>query len=130
MNLLDLGQLDKNVKGMHSDLVPDFTEEEWKLVKGSSDLYVNFSISFFKSNMMFGSKAYFSRFSFGVNHYSTKYATGKVIESGTVSGFNFFGGGMETVTEKDGVPIGRRGHNGHPYTGECILCSTSFGREG
>lgn len=56
--------------------------------------------------------------SFGLNHYGTKWATGKIVERGQVSGFQFFGAGVEQVAEKDGVPIGRRGHNGHPYTGE------------
>jgi len=55
--------------------------------------------------------------SFGLNHYGTKWATGKIVEKGQVSGFQFFGAGVEQVAEKDGVPIGRKGHNGHPYTG-------------
>jgi hypothetical protein len=58
------------------------------------------------------------RRSFGLNHYGTKWATGKIVERGQVSGFQFFGAGVEQVAEKDGVPIGRRGHNGHPYTGQ------------
>lgn len=56
--------------------------------------------------------------SFGLNHYGTKWATGKVELKGQVSGFQFFGAGVEQVAEKDGVLIGRKGHNGHPHTGQ------------
>lgn len=58
--------------------------------------------------------------SFGLNHYSTKYATGKIVESGKISGFDFVGGGVEQVTEKDGKSIGMSGHNGHPTAGEPV----------
>ncbi|KAG7527744.1 hypothetical protein FFLO_06625 [Filobasidium floriforme] len=84
------GELSSILKKRYPQL-PDFTPDEWKIVKGSSDF-------------------------FGLNHYGTKWATGKIVERGQVSGFQFFGAGVEQVAEKDGVPIGRRGHNGHPYT--------------
>jgi len=52
-------------------------------------------------------------FSFGLNHYSTRLATGKLLSSPS-AGDEIFGG-IEYVTERDGKPIGHRGHNGHPY---------------
>jgi beta-glucosidase len=51
--------------------------------------------------------------SFGVNHYSTRWATGKVLDSADPYIACF--GNVEHVTERDGKPIGTRGHNGHPY---------------
>lgn len=59
----------------------------------------------------------FAFHSFGLNHYGTKWATGKIELKGQVSGFQFFGAGVEQVAEKDGKLIGRKGHNGHPHTG-------------
>ena len=50
--------------------------------------------------------------SFGVNHYSTRWLTGKILEPDAA---NIGWGGVEHVTERDGQPIGPRGHNGHPY---------------
>jgi beta-glucosidase/6-phospho-beta-glucosidase/beta-galactosidase len=52
--------------------------------------------------------------SFGLNHYSTRYTTGKLLEQPSV--FDAFFGGVENVFEDtEGKPIGHRGHNGHPY---------------
>jgi beta-glucosidase len=54
-----------------------------------------------------------SDYSFGVNHYSTRWATGKILNS--ADPFIVCFGNVEHVTERDGIPIGTRGHNGHPY---------------
>ncbi len=63
-----------------------FTEDEWALLSGSSDF-------------------------FGVNHYSTHMVTGWA----ATDGFEAMFGGISKVQEVDGVPLGRRGHHGHPY---------------
>lgn len=55
----------------------------------------------------------FADTSFGVNHYSTRWATGKVSDS--KDPFIVCFGGVEHVTERNGKAIGKRGHNGHPY---------------
>jgi hypothetical protein len=48
-----------------------------------------------------------------VNHYSTRWATGRLSDS--TDPFIACFGGVEHVTERSGAPIGPRGHNGHPY---------------
>lgn len=54
--------------------------------------------------------------SFGVNHYSTKWAVDKPVTDDPM-GFKILFSDREGVTEReDGTPIGFRGHNGHPYT--------------
>ncbi|BEJ12828.1 hypothetical protein CspHIS471_0300020 [Cutaneotrichosporon sp. HIS471] len=68
----------------------NFTPEEWAIVKGSNDF-------------------------FGLNHYSTFYATGEVRPLKGASGRDRALGLEVRVAEKNGVPIGRRGENGHPY---------------
>lgn len=65
------------------------SEDEWKLVKGSNDF-------------------------FGLNHYSTSYATGKLLPYETATPVERVFGLIETTVEKDGVQIGPRGQNGHP----------------
>jgi beta-glucosidase len=59
-------------------------------------------------------------FSFALNHYGTSYSTGKRIskEEAGGPGFVWSFARTEKVYEKDGVPIGVRGENGHPYDGE------------
>ena len=49
-----------------------------------------------------------------MNHYSTRYATGKPLPADAAK-LELLWGGVEQATERDGVPIGYRGHNGHPY---------------
>jgi hypothetical protein len=56
--------------------------------------------------------------SFGLNTYGTGYATGKMYPKGEGNLFQILFGDIERVFEKDGKPIGLRGHNGHPYTGK------------
>ncbi len=60
---------------------------------------------------------YFTLHSFGLNHYSTKWATGKKLAS-KPNPFEFMFGDVNELTSEDaqGRPIGVRGHNGHPYT--------------
>jgi beta-glucosidase len=68
----------------------DFTPEEWAVVKGSNEF-------------------------FGLNHYSTFYATGEVRPLEGANARELALGPQVRATEKDGVPIGRRGQRGHPY---------------
>lgn len=35
---VDLGKLDDNLVAMYGEQIPDFTPEQWKLIKGSSEL--------------------------------------------------------------------------------------------
>jgi beta-glucosidase len=56
--------------------------------------------------------------SFGINHYGTSYTTGKRLARDDVVPFRIGFGHYEMVYEKDGKPIGVKGHNGHPYNGE------------
>lgn len=53
--------------------------------------------------------------SFGQNHYGTMWTTGKRGAVATASHFGVVFGLSERVAEKDGVVIGNKGHNGHPY---------------
>jgi hypothetical protein len=57
--------------------------------------------------------------SFGLNHYGAKYTTGKRLNVGDVVPFRIGFGSYEQTFEKDGKAIGVRGHNEHPYIGEC-----------
>ena len=77
------------------DFLPSFTNNEWTLIKGSSDF-------------------------FGWNHYGTNYATGKRVDSDDHRIVSF--GSIEKVAEKDGQPIGNKGQGGHPYDGKYPLC--------
>lgn len=55
--------------------------------------------------------------SFSVNHYGTSYATGTILEADS----NLDLWTMDEVEKswtRDGASIGKRGHNGHPHTGE------------
>ena len=59
--------------------------------------------------------------SFGWNHYGTKWATGKRIPKEDVDNARFWSfGRTEQVAEKDGVQIGVKGENGHPYIGMSV----------
>ncbi|KAK4684015.1 hypothetical protein P7C73_g6191, partial [Tremellales sp. Uapishka_1] len=84
-----LGRFPPSMRSVYGEHFPEFSDEQWKIVIGSSDF-------------------------FGLNSYGTSYATGRVIQPETDPGKISFGL-HEKVTEKDGKPIGNRGHNGHPY---------------
>ena len=59
--------------------------------------------------------------SFGWNHYGTKWSTGKrMAKEDCKNGFHWSFGRTEQVAEKDGVQIGVKGENGHPYIGELL----------
>lgn len=58
--------------------------------------------------------------SFSINHYGTSYATGKILPPNTSRTF-FDQDDVEKAFTKNGEPIGRRGENGHPYTGRIYL---------
>jgi hypothetical protein len=62
--------------------------------------------------------------SFGWNHYGTKWSTGKRMpKEECKNGFHWSFGRTEQVAEKDGVQIGVKGENGHPYIGTSSLLS-------
>ncbi|KAL1413456.1 hypothetical protein Q8F55_001223 [Vanrija albida] len=83
-----LGKPNATVEKLAPDAY-DFTEEQWAMLRGSSDF-------------------------FGINHYSTQMATGKIIDDPPFSATMF--GSIEMTQEPGGVPLGHRGHEGHPYT--------------
>ncbi|KAG8983628.1 hypothetical protein FRB93_007108 [Tulasnella sp. JGI-2019a] len=84
-----LGKHNETIKKIAGPNLEDFTSKEWSLIHGSSDF-------------------------FGLNHYGTRYSTGKFLSSPTTP--ELFFGGIEQVTEDpQGNTIGRRGHQGHPY---------------
>jgi len=61
--------------------------------------------------------------SFGWNHYGTKWSTGKRMpKEECKNGFHWSFGRTEQVAEKDGVQIGVKGENGHPYIGMSRPC--------
>lgn len=85
-----IGEFSDVLKKEFGDLLPEFTSEEAKLVKGSSEF-------------------------FGLNHYGTSYTTGRrPPKDAPVRAVAF--GAAERVFEKDGKLIGVKGENGHPYT--------------
>lgn len=88
---LDLGRFPDTVVNYLGDDLPKFTDEEWRLLKGSSEF-------------------------FGWNHYGTQLASGKRLETDNPRLVSF--GSIERVFEKDGVLIGNKGEAGHPYDGE------------
>ena len=89
--------------------MPTFTKEEWALIKGSSDLYVLSVLLDLRGTDL----------SFGWNHYGTKWSTGKRMpKEECKNGFHWSFGRTEQVAEKDGVQIGVKGENGHPYIGK------------
>ncbi|ORX36246.1 beta-glucosidase 1A [Kockovaella imperatae] len=85
-----LGRHNETAKKISHGKIREFTEEEWGMIAHSSDF-------------------------FGLNHYSTKWATGKPGKENP-NAFEVLFGNVEQVTEKDGKPIGFKGHNGHPFT--------------
>ncbi|TXT11194.1 hypothetical protein VHUM_01945 [Vanrija humicola] len=52
---------------------------------------------------------------FGINHYSTSYATGKWFDYETADKWKRTRGLQERVKERNGEVIGNRGQDGHPY---------------
>lgn len=52
--------------------------------------------------------------SFGLNHYSTSWATGEIYDFATADVFGRSFGLAATTREVDGKSIGHRGHNGQP----------------
>ncbi|WWC58901.1 uncharacterized protein I303_101446 [Kwoniella dejecticola CBS 10117] len=83
-----LGKFPDSVAEYLGDLLPQFTEEEWSLIKGSTEF-------------------------FGWNHYGSQYASGKRLETDNPRLVSF--GSIERVFEKDGKVIGNKGEAGHPY---------------
>ncbi|KAJ5419424.1 glycoside hydrolase superfamily [Penicillium crustosum] len=79
-----------NAWDRHSDIFPRFSEEELQMLNGSADF-------------------------FSVNHYGTSYATGRILEPGSKLDI-WTMDEVEKSWTKDGILIGRRGHNGHPHT--------------
>nr|XP_019049571.1 hypothetical protein I302_03360 [Kwoniella bestiolae CBS 10118]OCF28501.1 hypothetical protein I302_03360 [Kwoniella bestiolae CBS 10118] len=83
-----LGRFPQSVVDYLGDSLPAFSDEEWRLIKGSTEF-------------------------FGWNHYGTQYASGKRLETDNPRLVSF--GSIERVFEKDGVVIGNKGEAGHPY---------------
>ncbi|KAG8881832.1 hypothetical protein FRB98_004101 [Tulasnella sp. 332] len=84
-----LGKRNATVQSIAGSALEDFTPANWKLIHGSSDF-------------------------FGLNHYGTKYCTGKIIVEPNLPQL-FFGGAEQVAEDLHGKPIGRKGHAGHPY---------------
>ncbi|WVQ66636.1 uncharacterized protein L199_004821 [Kwoniella botswanensis] len=84
------GRFPQSVLEDYGDLTPKLTEDEWNIVRDSSDF-------------------------FGLNHYGSSYATGRRHPPGEGTRMDLISGRAERVFERDGVPIGSRGVDGHPH---------------
>ncbi|WWD18288.1 hypothetical protein CI109_102738 [Kwoniella shandongensis] len=84
------GRFPDSLMEYYGEHAPSFTEEEWKLVKGSTDFL-------------------------GLNHYGTSWVTGEQWTLGEAPRMESCSGRVKRVFVKDGVVIGNRGNNGHPH---------------
>ncbi|KAJ9092194.1 hypothetical protein QFC21_006940 [Naganishia friedmannii] len=110
----DNGRVNPVLKERFGDTFLDFSPQEWNVIKGSSDF------TLVTHNVLMKPVAY----SFGLNHYGTKYATGKKLDANKAYDSDatvqdkvafFFAGNVElTAIGKDGKVIGNRGFNDHP----------------